>query len=582
MNPQDYYSEELLRLTDKSQEIKSAIDRMSNIRLLVGLCAVVCAAAAILFGVSVVIFIFAVVRQAALVRKQELTGYSIDIFRNELNVMQGDFSQHATGEEHMDIAHAYILDMDVFGNGSVYQLLVRTVSLQGGRLLASLLKQPYATAQEIRQRQADVQELSGNPGLLHAFQLLGKCYKEGKDDRQNILGWLQQPGLLLQNKALNIFYILSPVAIVLILSGCMMGWWPQLVLLPAIIVNWTVLGLLAKRIRRITMLVASGVSFIDKYEALFKLVQQQSFTSPRLSAIAAKAQQSVAAIAWLRKLAKMLENNQHGMVKPFMNTLFLFDVYCCIQLEKWKQTNSSLIAEAMDAAEQLDVLVSLATYAFNNPDNIYAEVADEHGVVELLDVKHPLISRQVVGNDFRIGNPERYYLLTGANMTGKSTYIRTVGISVLLSYTGIPIKASKAVLPVLRLYTSMRITDSLQDDRSYFRAELGRMQHIMQQTADAQPALILIDEPLKGTNSLDKRNGTIAIIRRLLERNTVGIIATHDTQLCDMEVLHAPLLVNKHFDSEVKDGELVFDYMLKNGCSQSNNATILMEKMGII
>jgi DNA mismatch repair ATPase MutS len=236
----------------------------------------------------------------------------------------------------------------------------------------------------------------------------------------------------------------------------------------------------------------------------------------------------------------------------------------------------------MDAVEQLDVLVSLATYAFNNPENVYAELSEEHQFVELRDVKHPLINAQVVGNGFRIGKPERFYLLTGANMTGKSTYIRTIGVSVLLSYVGLPIKASKAVVPVLHLYTSMRITDSLQDDRSYFKAELNRMQHIMQQAATGQPALILIDEPLKGTNSLDKRNGTIAIIRRLLERNTVGIIATHDTQLCDMEVLHAPLLVNRHFDSEVVDGELVFDYTLKNGCSQSNNATILMEKMGII
>jgi DNA mismatch repair ATPase MutS len=182
-----------------------------------------------------------------------------------------------------------------------------------------------------------------------------------------------------------------------------------------------------------------------------------------------------------------------------------------------------------------------------------------------------------------LGKNEQLYLLTGANMTGKSTFIRTIGVNLILAYLGVPVRARSFIVPLLRIYTAIRISDSVQDDISYFKAELNRMQQLMQTVKDSDiPYFILLDEPLRGTNSTDKQLGTQSIMEKLLQFNAIGIVATHDTGLCRLEQAHPRKISNYHFESEVTDAGLKFDFKLKPGGSTSNNATILMKLMGIV
>ena len=309
-----------------------------------------------------------------------------------------------------------------------------------------------------------------------------------------------------------------------------------------------------------------------------------SFTAPWLQSVSQSAKESVAEILKFKKLVHLFDSRSNGMVGPVMNTFFLFDFYCLLQLEGWRKKHSPLLLQAIDEMIATDVDVSGAVYAFNHPQNIYPQINDTGSEILASDLKHPLLSpATAVGNDTSIGKDEQFYLLTGANMTGKSTFIRTIGVSNVMANLGLPLPAKALSLPLLNLYTSMRITDSVQDDISYFRAELNRIKSIMDTVkASQQPYLVLLDEPLRGTNSTDKQEGTRAIAENLLSYNAIGIIATHDTGLCDMETNFPRKVRNYHFESRVETAGLAFDFKLRPGASTSNNATILMRQMGIV
>jgi DNA mismatch repair ATPase MutS len=317
---------------------------------------------------------------------------------------------------------------------------------------------------------------------------------------------------------------------------------------------------------------------------LLAQVAGQEFKLEWLKKTGEDAKKMSVAILQFKKLVHLFEARSNGLTGPIMNTLFLFDFYCLLRLESWRKNHRQSLIEAMDMMIETDVLISSAVYAFNHPDYIYPTITDSGCVITASGLRHPLLSQKAaVGNDAILGEKEQFYLLTGANMTGKSTFIRTIGVSIVIGNAGLPFPAKALSLPLLDLYTSMRITDSVQEDISYFRAELNRVKMIMDKVKTAaRPCLVLLDEPLRGTNSTDKQQGTRSIVETLLSYHAIGIVATHDTGLCDMELLHKGQVSNYHFESQVETGGLSFDFKLKPGGSTSNNATALMRQMGII
>jgi DNA mismatch repair ATPase MutS len=264
-----------------------------------------------------------------------------------------------------------------------------------------------------------------------------------------------------------------------------------------------------------------------------------------------------------------------------LNSLVLYDLLCIYRLEKWRHRNRERIKSWLDTIAEADAFNSFAAYAYNHPEFTWPELTEEWRLEGEL-VGHPLIRKEdCVCNDIRMDGTSSLWIITGANMAGKSTFLRSVGVNVVLALTGSVVCAERFVCPVLEIHSGMRNTDSIVDHQSYFYAELYRLQGIVRRLEEKRPMLILLDEILKGTNSTDKLSGSQALVSRLVKYPCFVLIATHDVALGDMERDH-PAIRNYHFESRIEHGELHFDYLLKPGVSTSKNATFLMQKMGII
>lgn len=591
--PEQYYSHQKELFSQLLAKTIKNSNRIAMLRLLAAIIALIAAIWAFrsaggwhwwLVAIISAVFLVLVRIHSRLAEKRKIEQLHLTLVENELQSLAGNNNAFPDGEAYIDIAHPYSYDLDIFGRGSIYQLLCRSATIGGASLLAAKLSTLTLKKEEIIDRQEIVKELSGQPALLQNFRVAGAAIPEGTKDQAHLTGWLRGNDHFINNNLVRIAAVLMPVlSIACIIWSILIGsMYPGLTIV--IITNWILLGSFQKRIKLSVQQIGNSALFIDKYESLLKQATSHEFKYSWLQSTAAEAKRSLGNITRFKKIVHLFDSRSNGMTGPLMNTLFLFDFYCLLRLETWRRKYKESLLTAIDLMIAMDVYVSCAVYAFNHRENTYPGINTTGKELSAKDLRHPLLSpKTAVGNDFSLGSNEQFYLLTGANMTGKSTFIRTIGVSNVLANIGLPLPAKELSLPLLDLYTSMRITDSVQEDISYFRAELNRIKTIMDKvSASKQPYLVLLDEPLRGTNSTDKQQGTRAIVETLLTYNAAGIVATHDTGLCDMEAHHPGKISNYHFESKVESDGLAFDFKLKPGGSTSNNATILMRQMGII
>jgi DNA mismatch repair ATPase MutS len=266
----------------------------------------------------------------------------------------------------------------------------------------------------------------------------------------------------------------------------------------------------------------------------------------------------------------------------FLNPFLLWDVRQMIALNNWKKKNQEALGEWFAAVAQMEVLHTLATLSFNHPDWCVPSFSQQPFVLEGEDIGHPLIPAAArVNNDFSLQGKPKIGLVTGSNMAGKSTFLRSLGVNVVLAQMGAPVCAKQMTLSPMKLMSSMRIADNLSENTSTFYAELKKLKSIIEAVNQKEPLFILLDEILRGTNSMDRHKGSEALIHQLVRQQAVAIIATHDLELAKLEQLHSGILENYHFDVQVAGEELYFDYRLKHGICNSLNASILMKKIGI-
>jgi len=520
---------------------------------------------------------------SALHHKEKLLKIHVYILEKELAALEGDQSSFGSGQPYVDSTHPYSYDLDIFGKGSVYQLLNRTVTLSGADQLAAHLKSPVNHPDTIKTRQDIITELGNNPSFLQDFRVAGMSVEEEPEDYERVQQWLKAPDDFISSPIARIaFYVMPLLTTGLGIYSIITGVFNSFLVL-AVAINWIVLIIFQKPIKMANIHIGKTARLVEKYQQLQQQVAIRQFAHPWLQELCARSTGALEQIIRFRKLANTFDSRNNSMVGPLMNSFFLFDIYCLLRLEWWRRAHKELLLQTIESMIVTDVYVSCATYAFNHPENVYPAIDPMQTTILATDLRHPLLAKHAVGNSFSLGTQEQFYLLTGANMTGKSTFIRTVGISVILGYLGVPVPASSFSLPLLRIYTSIRVTDSVQDDVSYFRAELNRIKDIMNAVQQTDTAwLILLDEPLRGTNSGDKQQGTRSIIETLLRSRTIGIVATHDIGLTVLSTDHPGKVSNYHFESAITSDGLTFDFKLHPGGSTSNNATILMKQMGII
>ncbi len=527
-----------------------------------------------------ILFLYLLSKHASLKKEHLLNKALVKINKEELRIEAGDFFDKAEGIEFLDPKHSYCLDIDLFGHGSFFQFIDRTQLKDSALYLANMLKANSITL--IKNRQDAIKELSNKPEWRQNFQATSSLTKAGTKTKE-VVKWLEnyKPFLPQFTKWLPILISITS----LIIIGLII-----MEIIPSSIIGyWLLLGLFitGRYLKKINALSTNTDKIRDtfrQYALLLNAIENETFTSELLiekqKAIQLKNEKASTILNQLSKAMDALDNRNNIISAIFGNGYFLTDLRHSFTIEKWIKKYNTTISEWFDTIAFFDAYNSLGNYAFNYPHYVYPEVTDLEGKTQVTQLGHPLLDvKKRVDNDFIIDN-QQFYIITGANMAGKSTFLRTVSLHIVMANMGLPVCAKSSTYAPVKLITSMRTNDSLTDDSSYFFSELTRLKYIVD-TIETNSYFIILDEILKGTNSKDKAIGSKKFVEKLVAGNATGIIATHDLSLCEIENQLTPVK-NYYFDAQIINNELFFDYTFKKGICQNMNASFLLKKMEIV
>lgn len=504
------------------------------------------------------------------------------INRRELDFLDHRFDAGDTGQAFVDSEHPYSLDLDIFGEYSLFQYINRGVTTIGQRCLAGYLRSPAAEP-EISRRRDSIRDLAPR---LDWRQNLEAFSREADDDIRHLdelEAWLKKPPFARTNPGLRAAPWFIPLWMAAgIALWIYLGTWQIMLLflaLPAFI-----LSRINEKVTATHQQTTKAEKILEHYAHLIQHIEKADFKSVQLIDLQSifKAGEESASKR-IRRLAYYISqlNVRFNIFAILLNVFGMWDVYWVIRLERWKAREEKSLMHWFDALAEFEALGSLATLHYNHPDWTFAEITDQQQFAGE-QLGHPLISHQQrVSNDLEMPTRGHIKLITGSNMAGKSTFLRTVGVNIVLAMTGAPVCAARMQLPLLRVYTSMRTQDDLHESTSSFYAELRRLGLIIEAVEAGEPVFFLLDEILKGTNSRDRHTGAKALIHQLIDSRGGGLIATHDLELGQLEARAGGAIENLCMEVAIQGDQLHFDYKLRKGVSQSFNATLLMKRMGI-
>lgn len=536
----------------------------------------------LLSALMLVLFLFLVSLFNRYKGERELLRQLLILNEKELTCLDHNFHNLPDGSEHADTSHPWSHDLDIFGKGSLFQYLNRSSTLKGSEILAALLTSEPGGAETILDRQKIINDLKDRIDFRQDFTATGELVKEKADDLKDISRWLETRTYISQYPRL--FYLALAVSL---LSLFLISWAiidPSRFMLPIylLLLNMGILSPFLLRTQKYQVVISRKHELLEGYARLLKQIAETSFTHPELQERSRKARMGMNKVARLSKLLQIFDQRLNMLLGFVLNGLFLFDFIMLHLLERWKTENQQNILEWIEITGWTDALISLAGFAWNHPDFSTPEVNELMEDMEIAGLAHPLIPHQKrVANDLEITS-EKVVVITGANMAGKSTFLRSMGVNMVLAYTGCPVCATLFRCSYMGLHSSMRTADSLKDEESYFLAEIKKLQLIVREMEHGKPMLILLDEVLKGTNTTDKKLGSIGLIRKAILYPVRCLIATHDLSLGELEKEHEGQVINYCFESYIKDMELSFDYTMRKGIATNMNASFLMKKMGIV
>jgi hypothetical protein len=503
------------------------------------------------------------------------------IQQNEIHGLQGNQSVFDAGSEFIDTHHAFSYDLDIFGEASIFQYINRSKNITGKTAFADSLRQPFIAKFFIDSKQEGIRELIGKTEFRHTFHALEHELNEASTDRDQIQEWLKSPSFLTGNK--TVVFLLKVMPVVTIVSLIASFFISELfyLFLLCCITQWAMTAIYSKKVQAFHFYISNKKNILQKYALMLKCMSEGNFQSEILADYMECGKSTHKQVADLASLVGTFDARLNWMTFVVVNSTILFDLQCVYRLEKWKEKNSTLLL-SLDLLHATEVLCSFANFAFNNPDYVFPTI-DADGKFSATSLGHPLIGRsERVANDVFLNRGKSVMIITGANMAGKSTFLRTVGVNYVLALSGAPVCALSFTCPTWNLRSGMRTADSLHDHQSYFYAELNRLKSIVDELKSGEKLFILLDEILKGTNSNDKQSGSIALVKQLVTFDCITIIATHDLALGELEKEYPGKIRNFCFEPSIENDQLHFDYLLKPGVATKMNATFLMKKMGII
>lgn len=595
MNPENHYTERLSLTEGQLQQVKKQIFRISMLRLALFIAGI--AGLYFFFNQTTLLiicicltflplFILVKIHNRFFIRKEWLETQA-RIIQEELQALSGDYSSFEDGKEYVNPEHPYSFDLDIFGRRSLFQSINRTCTFFGKNRLAKWLQNHLHEKTSIEKRQEMVREISEHTLFREQFRVAGLVHHGQSSDGEKIQAWSQSPAQYLHAGWVKAFIWGVPVINSLLLITSLAGWtsfsWLGLSFGIFLVLSFGII----KRATYIQETYGKQLKSLNGYARLIALAKAENWKSAGMQELMERfnlnGQSPIQALQQLSKELDRLDLRNNQFLYVLLEGSIFFQLQEIVRIERWKVRYGQHISEWLETVGELDALCSLGTFAYNHPQYTYPELTEKPFYFLATQMGHPLMPvSQCVKNDATIPSRPFFLIITGANMAGKSTYLRTIGVNYLLACVGAPVCCERLKLHPNQLITSLRTSDSLSDNESYFFAELKRLKRIIDLLNQGQQLFIILDEILKGTNSMDKQKGSFDLIRQFMQLKANGIIATHDLLLGSLIKQFPEEIRNYCFEADIKDNELTFSYKLREGVAQNMNACFLMKKMGII
>ena len=587
-NPLQFYTQEKLALENKLTLLKKRLFNISAFRFTVFI--LTFSGIYYFFGngltISIIAFVgftfFALllVVNAKLQIEKEILVSKIKINTTEIAVLNGDYKNLKPGNEFVDPSHFYSNDIDLFGVGSFFQYSNRTATDEGAKAYADLLTENNIN--DIEEKQKAIVELAKNVKWRQHFTAIAGLVKV-QFSAQSILNYLKNYTTILPtffDSFVKVFSLISVGLITLVSFG---------IITFSILVVWFFIGLIisGSQIKKTSQIYNESTKTKETFKQYYQLlyeIENQSFSSKSLNEnqqnLQSEKEKSSVIFQKFSRILDSFDQRNNIVIAVFGNALFLWDIQNAVKVEKWISSYNHTVEKWFEVITFFDAQNTLANFSYNHPTFVLPEISNSSTVLKATQLGHPLLNPDKrIDNDFVI-DKEQFFIVTGANMAGKSTFLRTVSLTMVMANIGLPVCAKIIKYNPIKLITSMRTSDSLADDESYFYSELKRLKFIVDKI-ESEDYFIILDEILKGTNSKDKAIGSKKFVEKLSNSKSTGIIATHDVSLCELEN-ELKDVENYFFDAQINDDELHFDYTLKKGICKNMNASFLLKKMEII
>jgi len=594
MSPKELYTERIKTLTDEIIQLNKYNRLVVVLELTAIALAIGCIVAYTMWS-SIVALVVAALFVAAYVairwkdsRNSRLSDQEESlrsVYQKEVAYLDGDFSGFAAGEQYVNPRHEFTLDLDIFGPQSLFNRINRTVTTGGSDFLAKELAETRVRSiDEIERRREAIRELSERESLRTAFLAQGRGRQINTADIMEALHEVQQLHIshLAAHKLTYVAAVGSIIVFYGLLAGAIFGplsgSFPMIWVLLQITAVYLLFGRTLKRVNKSINIILPR---LGTYVSMIMQIVTSDLKSQEgrdiISQLSADKQDALKSFRLLKGIINALDQRNEVWV-PISNALYLADYFIVRRFLLWQDRYMMHIEDWIDAVSHFDALVSMATFRYNEPEATDAELVDADEVIyEARGLYHPFLGKKAVRNDFSISDLH-YYIITGANMAGKSTFLRSIGINYVLACCGMPVFADSLRVSLFSLFSSMRTTDDLANGISYFNAELLRLQQLIETCRQNRHTLIILDEILKGTNSLDKLNGSRLFLQSVSALPITGIIATHDLEISKMEQEYPNLFHNYCFEIQLSD-EITYTYRLTEGVARNQNATYLLKNI---
>jgi len=540
----------------------------------------------VLMCLPVLFFMIVLKRGVAVQNELNYAEKLLFIFQNEVDLIITGHQRYDNGKAFEDEQHPYASDLDIYGSSSLYAMINRSNTVMGMKLLADRLGKP-GDLNDLPARQEAITELKDHIDQTFHFRagLQNHQPEQLQVIEDKLAHYLPEQLKFSRNKALKFYTTIAPLfSVGLFILGSIYGGaiWSFLGL--CLLVNFSVVFFHAKNVGAVYQGFSGSSDLLNAISGTVRWTEELKWKSSYIQRFFSAQAAGTPLSRQIRELSAIISSfdiRLNILLGPVFNGFLLWDIRCVIRIDKWYASSSNQLIEGLHTISRFEELISFATLAYNEPGWNYPQVTDTFHF-EATGLGHPLIrnDKRVI-NNYRFEEIPTVDIVTGSNMAGKSTFLRTVGINMVLAFSGAPVCAASMTSSVFEILTYMRIKDSLNDQTSTFKAELNRLKMILEGVRVLQRPLVLIDEMLRGTNSKDKYLGSKVFIQQMIREQTPTLFATHDLQLSEMAEGYSKELRNYHFDIQLAEGEMNFDYKLKYGACKTFNAALLLKEIGL-